>query len=84
MDSEGSNAKRGSILGMAVTGVRNFLAVSFPIDRFDLIDPIFQRLMTYHAQNLCAYLYPIIRLLIAIYMSLSAFPYLCRLFFIVN
>jgi hypothetical protein len=29
IDSEGSNAKRGSILGMAVTGVRNLLAVSF-------------------------------------------------------
>ena len=28
MDSEGSNAKRGSVLGMAVSGVRNFLAVS--------------------------------------------------------
>lgn len=28
MDSEGSNVKRGSILGMAVTGVRNLLAVS--------------------------------------------------------
>ena len=33
MDSEGSNAKRESILGMAVTGVRNFLAVRIPIDR---------------------------------------------------
>jgi hypothetical protein len=29
LDSEGSNAKRGSVLGMAVTGVRNLLAVSF-------------------------------------------------------
>jgi hypothetical protein len=28
MDSESSNAKRESILGMAVTGVRNLLAVS--------------------------------------------------------
>lgn len=27
MDSDRSNAKRGSILGMAVTGVRNLLAV---------------------------------------------------------
>jgi hypothetical protein len=29
LDSEGSSVKRGSILGMAVTGVRNLLAVSF-------------------------------------------------------
>jgi hypothetical protein len=28
MDSEGISAKRESILGMAVTGVRNLLAVS--------------------------------------------------------
>jgi hypothetical protein len=28
MDSEASSAKRESILGMAVTGVRNLLAVS--------------------------------------------------------
>ena len=28
MDSEGSNARRESILGMAMTGVRNLLAVS--------------------------------------------------------
>jgi len=28
MDSEASSAKRGSILGMAVTGVRNLLSVS--------------------------------------------------------
>jgi hypothetical protein len=28
MDSEALNAKRGSILGMAVTGVRNLLSVS--------------------------------------------------------
>lgn len=27
-DSEGSSVKRGSILGMAVTGVRNLLTVS--------------------------------------------------------
>jgi hypothetical protein len=33
MDSEGSNAKRESILGMAVTGVRNFLVVSIPIGK---------------------------------------------------
>lgn len=29
MDSEASNVKRGSILGMAVTGVRNLLSVSY-------------------------------------------------------
>ena len=38
MDSEGSNVKRESILGMAVTGVRNFLVVRILIDRLDLID----------------------------------------------
>jgi hypothetical protein len=34
MDSEGSNTKRGSVLGMAVTGVRNLLVVSFEIVLF--------------------------------------------------
>ncbi len=36
MDSEGSNTKRESILGMAVTGVRNLLVVSFEIVIFIL------------------------------------------------
>jgi hypothetical protein len=34
MESEASNSKRESIFGMAVTGVRNLLAVSYDLENY--------------------------------------------------